>query len=150
MIIVVLLVVSACADGISHPLDDSETKPATLAEAHAEATLRIDDVAAAVIGDGSFETDEWHAAGGCATNQNSPEQGEVSRILYRSYASLPDGVSASSVIADAFDRWEAEGFSVGPGAPNMPEQTIGRINGISYAVVDTDPGVELRAFLPCY
>ncbi|MDH4118416.1 MAG: hypothetical protein OEW30_13610, partial [Acidimicrobiia bacterium] len=84
------------------------------------------------------------------TSIDAPEQGDVSRIVYATYPTLPAGMTVDEVVANARTHWEGLGHTVGTGAPSMPNQAITRINGISYAVVDTAPGVELRAYLPCY
>ena len=78
------------------------------------------------------------------------QQGDVSRILYVTYPTLPPDTTAGDVVASAKTHWEGEGHTVGAGSPEMPNQSIARINGISYAVVEVTPGIELRAFLPCY
>ncbi len=148
--VTVALLTAACDNGVRHPLDDSETKPATAAEALDEATNELDRVGAAVLTGLVYEATEWEAPDRCATRVDSPEQGDVSTILYRGYATPPSGQTAADVLAAATHHWEGEGHTVGPGAPNMPDQAITRVDGISYSVVDEPPGVELRAFLPCY
>ena len=98
----------------------------------------------------AHDESEWTADAGCDTSADSPEQGDVSRILYVTYPELPADTTADEVVGRAETHWEGEGHTVGAGSPSMPNQSITRVNGISYAVVDTPPGVQLRAFLPCY
>lgn len=146
----IVLALAGCGDDAKHPLDDSETKPADLAAAVAQANSFLDETAAAVYGGESPVLDEWSPSGGCATNQNSPEQGEVSRILYRTYRENPAAKSSAQVIADAENHWQDAGHTVGAGSPNMAAQVVTRVDGISYSVVDVPPGTEMRAFLPCF
>ena len=146
----IVLALAGCGDDARHPLDDSEAKPADLATAVAQANSFLDETAAAVYGGESAVFDEWSPNVGCATNQNSPEQGDVSRILYRAYGQNPAAKSSAQVIADAEVHWQAAGHTVGAGSPDMATQAITRVDGISYSVVDVPPGTEMRAFLPCF
>jgi hypothetical protein len=145
-----LLVIAACTGQVRHPLDDSETRPPDAASALTEAQTTLEAVGDALLPGVSHDDTEWMADGGCGTSIDSPEQGDVSRIVYATYPDLPAETTVDEVVANARTHWEGQGHTVGTGAPSMPNQAITRINGISYAVVDTAPGVELRAFVPCY
>lgn len=148
--LIVIAIGSACDDeAVRHPLDDSETRPTDLDAALEQANAALDDVADAVLDGVAGNDRQWPADGGCGTNPDSPEQGDVSRILYRSYPTLAAGSTPAGVVSAAGAHWEQAGHSVGPGAPNMANQAITRIDGIGYSVVEAPPGVELRAFLPC-
>lgn len=142
---------SACTgDSVRHPLDDSETKPADIDVAMEQATAVMDDVTVAVLADATYDDDDWSADDGCATNPDSPEQGDVSRILYRTFPTTPSGTTAADIVAATEAHWESAGHTVGPGAPDMAPQAITRIDGIGYSVVEAEPSVELRAFIPCF
>ena len=145
-----LVLLAACSGQVRHPLDDSETRPPDASAALTEAQTTLGAVGDALLPNVKHEDTEWIADGGCDTSTNSPEQGDVSRILYATYPTLPPDTTAGDVVASAKTHWEGEGHTVGAGPPDMPNQSIARINGISYAVVEVTPGVELRAFLPCY
>jgi hypothetical protein len=145
-----LVLLAACSNQVRHPLDDSETRPPDAATALTEAQTTLREVGDAVLSSVAHDDSEWMADGGCGTSIDSPEQGDISRILYMTYPTLPAERTADQVVASARDYWEGQGHTVGAGSPSMPTQAIARINGISYAVVDTAPGIELRAFLPCY
>ena len=151
LVLSTVAVLTACTgDSVRHPLDDSETGPADIETAVRRAESVMDDVTDAVL-DGAAHNDRgWSADNGCATNPESPEQGEVSRILYRSFPAPVSGASASDIVMAAEAHWERAGYTVGPGAPNMANQAITRIDGIGYSMVDAPPGVELRAFIPCF
>ncbi len=149
--VVVALLIGACEDAsVGHPLDDSEGRPADAETALSQAQRELDDVADSVLDGVAHDAGDWSADGGCGTNPESTEQGDVSRILYRSFPSLADGATPSSVVASAKTHWEKDGHTVGPGAPNMARQAVTRIDGIGFSAVETPPGVELRAFLPCF
>ncbi len=145
-----LLLLGACADSIRHPLDDSESKPSTLESAVGEANVELDGVADMVLSGVAYTASEWADPDGCGVNSDHPEQGEVSRVLERSYPELPAGVTQSSVLDAVSAHWNSAGHSVGEGSSTMEEQRIARIHGISYATVSVDAGINLRAFLPCY
>lgn len=137
------------ASGI-HPLDDSETRPESLSEARTEATAMLDRVEEVALGEVVVVEREWNDPSGCGTNQEDPDQGDVGLILFRSAAELPSGTAPEEVLGLTREFWESAGYSVGLPAPNMPDQVLTRVDGIGYKVVATPPGVELRAFLPCY
>lgn len=145
-----LMLLAACSGSVRHPLDDSETRPpdAAAAQTEAEATLR--EVGAALLPGVEPDDTVWVAEGGCSTHDEAPEQGDVGRVIFATYPTLPAGTSADTVVGAAKAHWEAQGHTVGVGSSNMPDQAITRINGISYAVVGHDSGVQLRAFAPCY
>lgn len=145
-----LLLLSACSGQVRHPLDDSETRPPDANSALTEARTTLDAVGNALLPGVRHEDTEWIADDGCDTSTDSPEQGDVSRILRDTYPALPPYTTAGDVVASAQTHWEGEGHTVGAGSPDMSNQFIVRVNGISYAVVEVTPGVELRAFLPCY
>ena len=134
----------------SSPLDDSESKPSTLEAAGEEANEEMDAIGATALAGSQSRATEWASPGGCSTNPDHPEQGEVSRVLIRSYAQLPAASTQSSVLDAVSAHWESAGHTVGEGSPTMEEQRIARIHGISYATVSVDTGIEVRAFLPCY
>ena len=138
-----LLLLAACSGQVRHPLDDSESRPPDANSALTEAQTTLGAVGDALLPNVKHEDTEWIADGGCDTSASSPEQGDVSRILHVTYPTLPPDTTAGDVVA-------SEGHTVGAGSRDMPNQSIARINGISYAVVEVTPGVELRAFLPCY
>ena len=48
---VLLVLTAACDNSVKHPLDDSETKPASAAAAVEEANAALDDVGLAVMAD---------------------------------------------------------------------------------------------------
>lgn len=148
--ICMLILLAGCSGSVRHPLDDSETRPpdAAAAQTEAEATLR--EVGAALLPDVKHNDTVWAADDGCATHVDAPEQGDVGRVIFAVYPTLPAGTTAVDVVGAAKAHWVSQGHTVGAGSSNMPDQAITRINGISYAVVDTPPGVEFRAFLPCY
>lgn len=145
-----LIVVIACSDAVRHPLDDSESRPPTAAEALDEASEHLEDLSTDVLPDAEYESASWNAPDGCATYPASPEQGDVGTVLYRSYPELPEGASTASMLESVAEYWESDGYRVGEGSANMPEQRIVRVNGISYSVVAIEPGIEMRAFVPCY
>jgi hypothetical protein len=149
-IVASLLLLTACSETIRHPLDDSESKPSTLEAAVEEASDEMDEVGAAALAGGRYASTEWTTTEGCGISPDYPEQGEVSRVLERSYASLPSGATQSSVLDAVSAHWDSAGHRVGEGSPTMEEQRIARIHGISYAAVSVDVGIDLRAFLPCY
>lgn len=146
----VAVIGSACDDqAVRHPLDDSETRPADPDTALEQANAALDNVAGAVLDGVDHHDRQWPAGGGCGTNPDSPEQGEVSRVLYRSYPVLASGSTPAGIVTAARTHWERAGHTVGAGAPDMANQAITRIDGIGYSMVEAEPGVELRAFLPC-
>ena len=147
-IITLIVFLSACSSA-KHPLDDSETRPADLGAAMGQAEEVLGDLDTEVLGGIAHDDTVWDAPQGCAVNEDSPEQGEVARILYRSYSDLPSGTSTDDLLGAAREHWETGGHTVGDGAPNMAPQVIARIDGISYSLVDDESGVEARAFLPC-
>ncbi len=140
---------AACND-IKHPLDDSATRPATEDDAIAEATAMLDDMATTTMVSESFIEVEWADESGCATHPDSPEQGDVGRILYRTYSKLPGSSTIKTLMANQRSHWEDNGYTVQENAPNMPATVMFRPNSITYYLNDAPPGVELRAFLPCY
>jgi len=140
---------AACTgDSVRHPLDDSEAGPADLDAALEQAATVMDDVTEAVLDGKAHDDRRWSADNGCATNPDSPEQGDVSRILYRSFPTTT-GATATDVVSATEAHWEEAGHTVGPGPPNMANQAVTRIDGIGYSMVEAEPGVELRAFIPC-
>lgn len=148
--ICVLLLLPACSGSTGHPLDDSETRPPDAAAALTEAKTTLRDVGDALLPGMAHEDTEWQPDVGCGTADDAPEQGDVGRILYARYLTLPDGRTEDEVVEEAQGYWEGQGHAVASGSSSMPRQAITRINGISYAVVVMSPGVEVRAFLPCY
>lgn len=146
----VVTTLAACnGDSVRHPLDDSETRPADLDAALEQAESVMGDVTDSVLEGAAHDDRTWSADNDCATNPDSPEQGDVSRILYRSFPAVPSGTSAAEIVTATESHWEGAGHTVGPGAPNMANQAITRIDGIGYSMVEAEPGVELRAFIPC-
>ena len=145
-----VLGLTACSDGVGHPLDDSESRPADRESALVAANTTLDDVEASVLNGASGTVSEWEAPSGCATNPDSPEQGDVSTILYRTHPRLPAGTTSDAVLKEARTHWEHAGHTVGDGAPNGATQVLTRIDGVGYSVVEAPPGVEARAFLPCF
>lgn len=142
------IVLVACTSA-RHPLDDSESRPSDLGTAVSQASMVLDDLDAEVLTDIAHDEAVWDAPQGCAVNQDSPEQGEVARVMYRSYRSLPTGTTSVELLGAAREHWRSHGHTVGEGSPDMAPQVIARIDGISYSLVDGEPGVEARAFLPC-
>lgn len=145
-----LVMLAACSGQVRHPLDDSETRPKDAAAALTEARNTLQLAGDALLAGATHSETEWLPDGGCSTSSDSPEQGDVSRILFVTYPTLPADTTAGEVVAGAQAHWEGQGHTVGAGSPSMPNQAITRIDGISYAVVDAAPGIQLRAFLPCY
>ena len=142
---------AACTgDSVGHPLDDSEARPADVATAMRQAESVMDDVTDSVLDGAAHDDRDWSADNGCATNPDSPEQGDVSRILYRSFPTTPSGTTVGDVVVATQTHWEGAGHTVGPGASNMANRAITRIDGVGYSMVEAKPGVELRAFLPCF
>lgn len=150
VIVLALGLAAACGDSVKHPLDDSETRPPTAAKAREEADTELDDLGQATLPSVAFTSSSWIPPSGCGTDPTVPEQGEVGTTLYRRYDELPVGTTPESLMAETTERWENAGHSVSRGSANMADQVITRINGIGYSLVSTPPGVELRAFLPCY
>ena len=150
VVVASLLLLSGCSDSIRHPLDDSESKPSTLESAVDEANVEMNAVGDTALSGVAYTATEWGAPDGCGISSDHPEQGEVSRVLERSYAGLPAGATQSSVLDAVSAHWDSAGHRVGEGSPTMEEQRIARIHGISYAAVSVDAGMNLRAFLPCY
>ena len=147
----VLLVSSATGCGsVRHPLDDSETKPPSAAAAAAEANRMLDRIGETTMASAAFSPSRWVPDSGCATHPDAPEQGDASRIIFRSYTELPATTSVQELLNRQAQEWEAAGYTTSRGSPSMPEQLITRVNGIGYSMVSTPPGMELRAFLPCY
>ena len=144
-----LLLPMACSATPRHPLDDSESRPADLRSALIAANETLDDVEGSVLNGAVGQTSEWLPTSGCATSPDSPEQGDVSRILYRTHLQLPAGATSDTIISESRTRWERAGHTVGAGPPNSATQVITRIDGIGYSVVEITAGIELRAFLPC-
>lgn len=149
VVVAALLLSSGCSDSIRHPLDDSESKPSSLESAVEEASVEMNAVDTAMSG-AAYTASEWSAPAGCGINPDHPEQGEVSRMLERSYPKLPAGATQSSVLEAVSAHWSSAGHQVSEGSSTMEEQRIVRIHGISYAAVSVDAGIDLRAFLPCY
>lgn len=149
-VVVSLLLITACMDSIRHPLDDSEGKASTLEAAVEEAYHEMDAVGAAALSSAPYSSSEWVSPQGCGVSPGHPEQGEVSRVLERSYADLPAGVAQSSVLDAVSAYWDSAGHTVGEGSPTMEEQLIVRIHGIGYAAAAVDEGIAVRAFLPCF
>ncbi|MDH3299314.1 MAG: hypothetical protein OES24_02300 [Acidimicrobiia bacterium] len=151
LVLSAVTVVTACTgDPVRHPLDDSETRPADIETAVRRAESVLADVTDSVLDGADYEDRGWSADNGCATNPEAPEQGEVSRILYRSFPTPASGASATDIVSATEAHWERSGHTVGAGAPNTANQAITRIDGIGYSMVDAPPGVELRAFIPCF
>ena len=150
VVVASLLLLSGCSDSIRHPLDDSESKPSTLEAAVEEANVEMDAVGDTALSGAAYSASEWAAPDGCGVSSDHPEQGEVSRMLERSYPELPAGMTPSSVLDAVSAHWVSAGHSVGEGSPTMEEQRIARIHGISYAAVSVDEEAALRAFLACY
>lgn len=149
IIVLAASALAACSgDPVRHPLDDSEAGPADLDTALAQAATVMDDVTDSVLHGATYDDRHWSADNGCATNPNSPEQGDVSRVLYRSFPTTT-GMAPSDIVGATEAHWEEAGHTVGPGAPNGANQAITRIGGIGYSMVEAEPGVELRAFIPC-
>lgn len=152
LVVVAVLIVgllTACQD--TCVFCDTETRPATAADALAEANQTLDSIGETTLKSASFTIDEWLPDNGCATHPDEAEQGEVDRILYRTYAELPSGTTAESLVADLSERWEKDGLIVGSLAPGDSEEAvITRTKGIGYYLVSTPPGVQLRASIPCY
>lgn len=143
------LVLAACDD--TCVFCDTETRPATAAEAVIEAIQTLDTIGETTMESAAFTTSEWLPDTGCGTNPDNPEQGDVGRVLFRTYAELPTGTTAAGLIADLKERWEKDGIGVGRRTTSDPEErVIARINGIGYYLVSTPPGMQLRAFIQCY
>jgi hypothetical protein len=131
-------------------LADTEPRPPTAEAAVTEARQTLSEIGESTLATVPYTTDEWVAPNGCDTHPDIPEQGDVGRVIFRRYPSLPGGISTETLLADQESRWSAAGHSVGRGGPAMPAQVITRTNGIGYALVSVPPGVELRAFVQCY
>lgn len=143
------LVLAACND--TCVFCDTETRPATATDAVVEANKTLDSIGKTTMESAAYTTDEWGPDTGCATNPDNPEQGDVGRVLFRTYAQLPNGTTAAGLMADLKERWEKDGISVGPPSTSDPEEkVIARINGIGYYLASTPPGMQLRAFIQCY
>ncbi|MDH5521119.1 MAG: hypothetical protein OEZ14_11375 [Acidimicrobiia bacterium] len=150
-VLLVVTVPAACTgDSARHPLDDSETKPADIETALEQAESVMDEVTDAVLAGSVHDDRGWSAENDCATNPDSPEQGDVSRVLYRSFPAPASGPSAADIVRATEAHWEGGGHTVAPGAPNMANQAVTRIEGIGYSMVEAAPGLELRAFIPCF
>lgn len=150
LIVLLLALTAACGDSVKHPLDDSESRPATADDASAEAETTLDELGESSLSSVPFTASSWIPPSGCGVDPTVPEQGEVGTTVYRHYAELPADATPETLMAETTKRWEDAGHTVGRGSANMPDQVITRINGIGYSLVSTQPGVELRAFLPCY
>lgn len=149
--LVLMAMVLAACDQDTCVFCDTETRPATAADAVEEANRTLDRIGETTMESVSFTSDEWIPENGCDTNPGNPEQGDIGRVLFRTYAQLPSGTTAESLMADVRARWEDDELTVGSNAPADPEdKVIARINGIGYYLASTPPGVELRAFIPCY
>jgi hypothetical protein len=147
---VVAVALSGCGTSVRHPLDDSETRPASAEAAKTEANLTLDELEETTLDSAPSTSEEWVPDSGCDTLPDAPEQGTIGSVLIRSYAELPDGTTIDTLLNDQEARWEADGHTVDRNSPNMAPQVINRSNGIGYTLVSTPPGAELRAFLPCY
>lgn len=144
-----ILLVAACGD--TCVFCDTETRPATAAAAVEEANKTLDSIGETTMESALYTFDEWVPDSGCAPNPGNPEQGDVGRILFRTYTELPSGTTAASLMADLKERWERDGLTVGSNAPDDPEdKVIARIDGIGYYLASIPPGVALRAFIQCY
>jgi len=143
------LVLAACDD--TCVFCDTETRPATAAAAVIEANKTLDSIGETTMEKAAFTADEWIPDTGCATNPDNPEQGDVGRVVFRTYSQLPSGTTADGLLGDLKDRWEKDGLSVSSNSTSDPEEKVlTRINGIGYYLASTPPGAQLRAFIPCY
>lgn len=149
IVVLIAALVAVGCDDVRHPLDDSETRPDSLEEAQDEAGRTLDELGGGGLAGTPSERDQWTPDDGCGTHPDAPEQGDVGAVLIRSFEGLPED-TVDDLLDEQEDRWRADGHTVDRGSANMAPQVITRINGIGYAVVATPPGVELRAFLPCY
>lgn len=85
------MAVAGCGTAVRHPLDDSETRPASPWAATTEAAMTLDELGESTMSSLSFTSQEWVPDSGCDTYPEAPEQGDVGRVLARSYDALPGG-----------------------------------------------------------